>query len=238
MEAGDYNRKSTGTQSPRHAVILRDIQMRGLTVAVFILAAPALARDSSGSGGGDIDLLKLVLPKKHAVLGTWTVEKGVLHSALGPSQPFRLELPYAPGDEYDLRVVVERKEGNPPFVVGFPVGDRQVTLDVDGWGGSDTCGISVIDGKSGEGNETRRVGKLLVNDRPSTIACLVRKDGIRIVVDGVKVIDWKGERSRLSLWPGWTMPHRNTPFVATWGGRFDITRISLTPRSGRGSPLR
>ena len=104
-----------------------------------------------------------------------------------------------PGGEYDLKVVVERKEGNPPFVVGLPVGNLQVTVDFDGWDRNDKCGISVIDGKSGEGNETCRLGKLLTNDQPSTIVCAVRTGGIRVVIDGIKVIDWKGERARLSL---------------------------------------
>lgn len=237
MGAGNYSTKPGGTQRRRRGVILRE-PMRRTLAAFLALAAAAQARDTTGPGREEINLLRLVVPRKHAVLGKWTLEKGVLHAALGPSQPYRLELPYAPGEEYDLRVVVERKEGNPPFVVGLPVGARQITVDFDGWGGSDTCGISVIDGKSGEGNETRRVGKLLTNDRPSTILCFVRREGVRVVVDGVKVVDWKGDRARLSLWPGWTMPHANAPFVATWGGRFELTRIGLTPVRGNGAALR
>lgn len=209
------------------------------TIAVLLcLGSSAAARDTCGPGREEVNLLRLIVPKKHTVLGKWTVEQGVLKAALGPPQPWRLELPFIPGDEYDLRVVVERKEGNPPFVVGLPVGAAQVSVDLDGWGGSDTCGISMIDGKSGEGNESKRVGKLLADNRPSTILCAVRKGGIRVVVDGLRVIDWKGDRSKLSLWGGWTMPRTTTPFLATWGGRFEITRIGLTPVTGAGRELR
>ncbi len=213
-------------------------QMRRTIFLLISMATSAPARDSSGLPQKEIDLLGKIDLKRNVVLGKWTIEKGVLVAGLGPSQPWRIEIPYAPGDEYDLRVVVERKEGNPPFVVGLPIGDRQITVDFDGWDRNDKCGISVIDGKSGEGNETCRLGKLLTNDKPSTIVCAVRKGGVRVVVDGRKVIDWTGERARLSLWPGWKMPRVTTPFIATWGGRFNVTRIGLTPVSGTGKDVR
>jgi hypothetical protein len=212
--------------------------MRRTFFLLALMAAAAAARDSSGPLHREIDLIAKIDLKRDVVIGKWTIQKGVLAAALGPSQPWRVEIPYAPGDEYDLKVVVERKEGNPPFVVGLPVGNRQVTVDFDGWDRNDKCGISVIDGKSGEGNETCRLGKLLTNDQPSTIVCAVRMGGIRVVIDGIKVIDWKGDRARLSLWPGWRMPHPNTPFVATWGGRFNVTRIGLTPIGAAGKDVR
>ncbi|HXX93103.1 MAG TPA: hypothetical protein VEN81_05685, partial [Planctomycetota bacterium] len=198
-----------------------------LGLAVLLLAPSAGARDSRGLPPREIDLLAKIDLRRDVVQGKWGLEKGVLVALQGPAEPCRIELPFAPGDGYDLRVVVERKEGNPPFIVGFPVGDRQITVDVDGWAQNDKCGISLIDGKPGDGNETSRLGKLLTNDQPSTILCAVRRGRIRVVIDGRPVIDWKGEGSRLSLWPGWKMPHPNTPFVATWGGLFRVTRIGL-----------
>lgn len=212
--------------------------MRRAILLLLSLSTAAAARDFSGVRAREIDALKLVVPKKHAVLGTWSVENGALIAALGEQQPFRIEIPYAPGDEYDLRVTVERKEGNPPFVVGLPVGDRQISVDFDGWGGSDTCGISMIDNKSGEGNDSKRVGKLLTNNRPSLIVCSVRRGGVAVTVDGLQVINWKGERTRLSLWGGWKMPRTTTPFLATWGGRFVVTRIGLVPVTGTGREMR
>lgn len=215
----------------------RETASRTLFLLVSLWTA-AIARDSSGAPRREIDLLAKIDLERDVVQGKWTVQKGVLAALPGPAEPDRVAIPYAPGDEYDLKVVVERKEGNPPFVVGFPVGNRQVTVDVDGWDKHDTCGISMVDGKSGEGNDTARVGKRLTDGQPSTIVCSVRKGGLRVVIDGVRVIDWKGERERLSLWPGWRMPRPDTPFLATWGGRFDVSRIGLTPVGPAGKDVR
>jgi len=69
-----------------------------------------------------VDLLMLIDANRDAIAGKWSSKGKTLVSP--PNQLDRLQIPYIPPDEYDLLVVVERKEGNdtisivPPWVIG------------------------------------------------------------------------------------------------------------------------
>lgn len=201
---------------------------------LVMLAAP----DSSWTRSRGVELLALIDPDKDAVHGHWKVAGGILTTPSEPRhQPHRIRLPILPGSEYDLELVAERKGGQPAIVIGLVSGDRQVALDLDGWGEGDRAGLSNIDGKNGYDNEATHRGKLLTDNVPSVVRCQVRRDGIRVVVDGKAVIDWKGDRKRLSVWEGWTMPDAKAPFLACWGSDIRITKLVLTPSTGESTVM-
>jgi hypothetical protein len=56
-----------------------------------------------------VNLLSLVSPPQDATAGTWTLANGVLTS--DKASPARIEFPYRPPVEYDLRIVFTRNDG-------------------------------------------------------------------------------------------------------------------------------
>ena len=66
----------------------------------------------------------------------------------------------------------------------------------------------------------------------------MRKDSVAVSIDGREIIQWKGDRSRLSLSDYWKTPHDNALFVGAYDCRYRITRITLLPMIGEGKRLR
>ena len=192
-------------------------------------------KDANRRPGQTVNLLKLVDPKFDVIRGKWALSDGTLKSLPADHSPNRIQIRYAPGKEYDLRIVVERIGGRPALVIGLVMGGRQFTVDLDGWDSGDLAGISSIDGKTGENNETSRRGTLLTNRVDCTVDCAVREGHVVVKVDGKKIIDWRGSPDRLSLWSGWKMPEPRALFLGCWGSEFHIKKLTI--RSTRGQIL-
>jgi len=193
--------------------------------------APAAAGAPAG-----VDLLKLIIPDKDAVLGEWTCDGRTLTCARRVKNA-RIQVPYLPPEDYDLTMVVERKDGMEAFGIGFARGARQWIIAIDGWGGGVT-GISTVEGRSGNENETTHRGQVLINGRQSTIVCSVRKEGVTMTVDGKKITDYKGAYERLGNLENLTMPNPKSLYVVSYDCIYTITKYVLTPVSGPGKNLR
>lgn len=181
-----------------------------------------------------IDLLKLIDVRKDSVEGSWSFSGSELVSPMGVW--CRLQVPYVPPDEYDLAVVVIRREGQSSLEVGLASGGRQFHIGLDGWKG-DLAGLYNIEGKS-DPTEARYQGKLLHLTVPTTIICCVRKTGVSVSVEGKTIIDWKGDLSRLSAGPTWKVPRTDTLFLGAYVTKFHIQKLTITTVSGPGRLVR
>jgi hypothetical protein len=63
-------------------------------------------------------LLKLVDPARDAAAGAWRAEKGALVSAASPRA--RVEIPWRPPEEYDLKVTFVRRQGSEDVAILLP----------------------------------------------------------------------------------------------------------------------
>jgi serine/threonine protein kinase len=63
-------------------------------------------------------LLKLVDPAKDAAAGAWRAESGILVSAASPRA--RIEIPWRPPEEYDLKVTFVRRQGSEEVAILLP----------------------------------------------------------------------------------------------------------------------
>lgn len=198
---------------------------------VLLLAAP----DSRGGSRG-VDLLRLIDPARDAVAGKWEWKDGAL---LAPALQFgRLQVPYVPPEEYDLRAVVERTTGSDSIQLGLAMGRTQFLVIVDGVETDPSSGLDLVDRKPFYANDTTLKARLVKNDVPCEIRVSVRKERIVTWVDGRKIIDWKADYGRLSLWPSWTMPRRDTLFLGAWTGARRFRSLTLHPVTGEGRPIR
>ena len=94
-------------------------------------------------------LLKLVDPARDAAAGAWRAEKGVLVSSASPRA--RIEIPWRPPEEYDLKVTFVRRQGTEDVAILLP------------WNGSALVWVAP---------------RGLENDTVHTALFRVRKDGL------------------------------------------------------------
>jgi len=204
------------------------VRVLAAILAAAAVAPPGEARDSSGvPPAAGIDLLRLIDPRKDAVAGAWAFDGTVLVS---PALPFgRLAVPYVPPEEYDLRIVAERTGTGNSLSVGLVAGGRQILAILDGMIPDARSGLDLIDAKPFYDNETTHRGQLLKNGQRSSVLVSVRKDSLRVRVDGRRVLDWKVDPARISLWKDWKLPRADTLFLGAWSSPQRIHRLELIP---------
>ncbi len=88
------------------------------------------------------------------------------------------------------------------------------------------------------GNVSTVAGPVFVKGRPAQVICSVRKTGVTVRVDGRVIIDWTGDPQQLGLGEYWETPHKETLFLGAYDCRYRVSRVTLTPVSGTGKPLR
>lgn len=158
---------------------------------------------------GAVDLLAAVDVAQHAVQGEWHREGTVLVSPAGKDPSYAILM--LPGDvpaEYTLALLVERVEGRDALAINFPSGEHRGVVVLDSTVGglfadSPVSGLDRIDGRQYYQNETKRVGGLFPRRKVYAVLCEVRKEGVRVTVDGKEILAWQGEPNRLSVGRQW-----------------------------------
>jgi hypothetical protein len=108
--------------------------------------APATPTVRPGPQPGTFDLLSLVDPGRDTVHGAWTRQgTALLSPAAGDNMntgSARIWIPYAPPEEYELFIEVERRSGTEDLVVGLVSPDgTPIAFGLDGWGTQGGCGV-------------------------------------------------------------------------------------------------
>lgn len=177
-----------------------------------------------------IDLLKGIDPERDAVAGEWRMEDGGL---ITPAEAqARLRIDYDLPKSYDVSLVAERLEGKGTLGLGLALDGAQVLAAVDAFDGTIT-GLDKIDGKSCNENETTHRGGVLKDGAPNTLDCHVRPGHVQVIINGEKLIDWRGDSRKLSN--SFPIPDPPALFLAMWGARYRITKLELSPVSEESS---
>jgi hypothetical protein len=180
-----------------------------------------------------VDLLKLVDVQKDYVQGRWQFIDGKLVSP--PVFMARVEIPYAPPEEYDLTVVVECEGKQDSFNIGLVTPESRVLAVIDGWNPP----MSILSQIQDQGaDEACFKGKVIVPGKSNTIVASVRKNRLSISVNDKALIDWEADYKRVSLENVWGTPNSRVLFVGAYLSIFRITKISLAPVSGEGKRTR
>jgi hypothetical protein len=156
------------------------------------------------------------------------------------NKPPRLQLPYEPGEEYDVEVSCKRVAGADSFNVGIVAGGRRVLAALDGWPTDGfLSGLDLVDKKDVRNNPTTVKGQFLQPDQTHTLTYSVRKEKIDIAVDGKVVVSFRGEFDRLSLGSSYRTPSDKALFLFVGPNTsFQIDRLVVTPVKGRGTILK
>jgi hypothetical protein len=224
------------SQLQAHARVLYEAALPSATALVRVKIEKRLEALTPvalpGMPGPAVDLLKLIDVKRPGVLGDWTCDGSSL-VCTRPVQFNNVPIPYEPPEEYDLTIIVDRKEGADALYIGLAKGPVQFYCSVDDWGTTLTA-LGFVDGKNPKDNETKVMGKLLTNLKPSTIVCSVRKTEVTVTVDGKRILAYKGGYDRLTNMVELSIPNKRALFIGSAQCRYSITRISLTPITGQG----
>jgi hypothetical protein len=174
-----------------------------------------------------VDLTQFTTKSADARLETRSDGKSVIHVWNDGQSPRAVVFPIEFPAEYDLRlhVVRENRKGNLGLGISCLAADgRNCDIYLDGYFGS---GINGIDGTDYKDPKTNIRKKLFALNKPSEIVCQVRTTGIRVVVDGKAIIDWKGDLSRLKH----VTNEPSRVAIRTHDSQFAITKLELAPRS-------
>lgn len=174
-----------------------------------------------------VDLLPTIDLKRDVVSGTWKFSGKAL--TVGDSGHAKLQVTYAPPEEYDLEMVLARKEGADDFFVGLVGGGRLFTFHLDAFRGA-WSGPQLVDGTPGGADSALGVpGKrAFPNATARTALFMVRKDGLCVRLDNKDYFVWKGEWTRLSLHPVFIVPNKNALFLGAFASAWSISSIRVT----------
>lgn len=150
------------------------------------------------------DLLRLVNPTKHALRGTWTMERGALKTTAAPLASLYIPIKAPPA--YELAVRLTRQDKVNAVHIVFPVGSSRCRLGLDAFAGKKTA-MDMVDGaKFGKGPLTL-LKQVLTNDKDNEVKIRVAPAGketmrFEVEVNSVVLFRWSGKPSAVVA-PGW-----------------------------------
>jgi hypothetical protein len=184
--------------------------------------------------GTSLDLLKRVELPRDAIDGSWVLDERGLSLARTKSGA-RVQLRYAPPEEYDVAVAVEYVDGAQGFYVGLPCGPARTAAAFNNWPGRGCpSGLSVLDMALPFENESGVPGRAVPAEGTHDLLLSVRRNSIAARIDGRVVFEWSGNARRLGVELRLDVPHPRTLFLALDDARYVFRRVTVTPRSGRG----
>jgi hypothetical protein len=192
--------------------------------------------DTGPAEPGAVNLLRLIDAKEDAVEGVWTLDGAVLVSPVLPWA--RVQIPYAPPDEYELSVTLERSQGDNAVGIGLVHGGTFAMLFDTYPASGGKSGLDTLDGLTMDRNPLAVNGLFIKNNVPLTIVVTVRKSGVTATIDSKVVYSWQGEYRRLSPSPVFKPKDPRMPVVGAFDSSVRFTKITLTPISGQGMKLR
>lgn len=170
----------------------------------------------------------------------WRFEDKALVTPLRRRAIERTPIPYAPPQEYDIAMTVERLQGAEGLHIGLRREKASFVVVMDAFrDGSYYSGIDTIDGKEFRRNDTTVTSRFFPTPRQSTtLHCTVRNTGVRVFLNGKAVMDWQGAYERLRTSGPMAFPLADGLYLGSFETQYRITRLDLIPVTGEGKKLR
>ncbi len=179
-----------------------------------------------------VDLLKDIDTKRDAVEGNWSIVDNKLVTPKGAWN--RLMIATPPPQEYQIDMVLERKNEERGMNLGFVMGGKQCLVVIDGFGAEGISGLETVDGKQGNNNATTYRGQLLPLNKPTAIVLQVRKNEVTFQCEGKTIFRWQGDPARLGVFESWRVPNGKVLFLGSQGV-FHVQKMTLTPLGPKNS---
>jgi len=185
-----------------------------------------------------VDLLKLVSAEKDILAGRWMVQPGklLLLEKRGKGAPLpRVEIPYVPPEEYDLRVSF-RHSGNGEIYLQLSLGGAPFVFEMGGESNS-VFALKTIKEADPATTVVRKL-KCLEGARSYTALIEVRKDGVKAYLDELLIAYASlSKPSDLSA-PPELAPRRPELLGLAAGNQAVFTAVEIIELKGKGKPAR
>ncbi|HXX93951.1 MAG TPA: protein kinase [Planctomycetota bacterium] len=196
--------------------------------------APPLPPPPEDPWSRAVDLLPRVDLEKDVVSGKWADKEGVLWNYEG--RPSRLQFPYRPPGEYDVRVEFLRRGSNYCMDLILTRSGHPFALVLDRNG---VFGFEKILAKDFHANgSSLRTGTALEDNKPYTLLVEVRASGVSSTLQGEPICRWRTDYSDLTMNPQWELPDPTSLGIGAWEGTLILRRIQVREVSGPGEPTR
>jgi hypothetical protein len=220
------------SQLQTHARSIYEVALPEATALVRARIEKRLADLVPAVPPGPVDLIRRVDLTKDTVSGVWKLESRGLLSPVADNFA-RLHLPYAPPEEYDLKVVLERKEkgvvtGAGGFYVGLVKGDKHFGVELDS--GEAISRIFVQPSVPG----TEYKGPLLSDGKSHIVVYKVRKAKVEVKVDDKSVLNWDADYDKVYFNVVWKPADPRQLLVATCFASYNVKQAVLIPVTGTG----
>jgi serine/threonine protein kinase len=180
-----------------------------------------------------VNVLSLVDLSRDLVSGKWARESDALVSLGGT--PARVQVPYHPPEEYDVRIVFSRHSNN--FVVNLILsrGTAPFTLVMQRDG---MFGFEKVRGEDFHRNATMaRFDTALVLNRNYSVVVEVRKSGLKVFCDEQPLSQLESYDD-LSMNRDWKLPDPAALGLGTWDGGAAIRKLEIREVTGKGQKTR
>jgi len=181
-----------------------------------------------------VDLLESVKPNRNSVQGQWEFVDGGLQC--DPGWGSRIEIPYNPPDEYDLRMTFTRLEGNDSVMVALSYKGQGFSYRMGDQNNTVCCfdvlnGLTATDSK----NPTRKQAPgWITNEQKNNVRIEVRKDSVKAYFNGRPMAEFDPSKTKLDYNNGWRMRDGRILGIGSWQSKTQFHEIKLTELSGPG----
>jgi len=181
-----------------------------------------------------VDLLPPVQPARDALWGRWARRGDHLQSDATPYA--RLEVPYELPEEYNIRLTFRRLTGADAVALILSHKGASFVLEM----GADRNRLITLvppEARDAAGAPAARRPLCLENKVRHETFVRVRRDGVQAALDGVPVLEWNGDPSRLGIGASWRLREGRTLGVGSHASPTAFEKLEILEIRGAGRRL-
>ncbi|HEY3321562.1 MAG TPA: hypothetical protein VGP72_13925 [Planctomycetota bacterium] len=191
------------------------------------------AETPTTASAGTIDLLKLTNVQRDSDQGGWSIRDGVLRVSK-ESKFTRLEFPYVPPQEYDVKATFTRLDSDECLYVHLTRDERQFGYILAGWKNT-VAGFDMVAGKRAKDDPANtRSQPVLTNGKKCSLLIEVRSDALRAYIDGKLTNECKAPSGFLSLPVNWALKHMGRLGIGSGSSTYEIHSLEVREVKGQG----
>jgi tRNA A-37 threonylcarbamoyl transferase component Bud32 len=192
-------------------------------------SAPPAAPVAADPWKDAVQVLPAVDLNEDVLSGSWSLDAGTLVCREG--RPARVQLPYRPPEEYDVRIVFGRETANYCVNLILSKSGQAFTLVMEKSG---VFGFERIRGEDFQKNSSfRRIDRALDVGRLHAVTVEVRESGVRAYCDGESISELKSYAG-VTMNPDWALHDPTALGVGAWNGGATIQSLAIREVTGKG----
>ncbi len=180
------------------------------------------------------NLFSHVNVQRDALWGQWSMNRGDLHADRTPHA--RIEIPYELPEEYDILLAFTRIGGGDSVSLILSRGGSPFALEM---GASRNRLMTLAPPATREDPDAPTSHRMLCleNKREYTAVVQVRRDGVQAFLEGVPLVEWKGDPARLGIDPRWKLRDDRWPGLGSHQSPTVFSSLKILEVTGRGRHL-